>query len=193
MATRKQGLTARRQAAIERENRILDLLVQGRTPSEIGRAISMDRSGVGRAIERALLRRAKEMEPAVQQARVMYTERLMALWRAYYPLAVGEFVVEDPDGNTTTAPPDPRIGELMLKINDRLGAVAGGIAPPVTNQTNVQINLDQRDTEQQRILAALATVRAKQEIVSGTMVATGLAIEAGVATQDPGPPPVEKS
>jgi hypothetical protein len=181
-------------AAIERENRVLGMIVAGKTSNQIAEEVGCHPGTVRGIVDRGLARRAEEMSPIIERARELHVERLTGLFAAWHPLATGTYEV---DG--LYPPPDVRAAEILIKIMDRLAAVSAGIKPPVSQTTTINNLLvtipDDAGTARNTILAQLAATAAKLNVVDGELADAGTSVEAltGQAEYDarPLPPPLE--
>jgi DNA-binding CsgD family transcriptional regulator len=191
-----QRRTRRAAAAALRQARVLELIVAGWSNGHIAAELGVAPSTVTRDVETVLARRAEESNPALQQVRELQLERILTLWKAWIPLALGEYEVENPvTGDRSTPPPDPRAAEIAIKLWDRIGLIGAAIEPPAQNTTNVLIinSPEDRNTAQAKILQSLADVAAKRNAIDGDLADAGTSYDerTGHATPDdkPAPPP----
>lgn len=167
---RKARQIARHKAAEERERRALELYVEGWLMLDIAKSIDRSNSQTYRIIERALIRRAEQEGPTVEQAKALYEDRLLTLLRAHLPMATGNYLAPGEDGEPgQQLLPDVRSAELALKIMDRLAAVQGRIT---TNVPTLEIHLHGSEADKARltVLAQLQAVADQQRVVEGELI-----------------------
>lgn len=187
----------RKDAAIERENVLLELYARGLTMREIQAEMAqrfklVSLSNLYVMLPRALARRAEQLaQGTVDQARALYLERAELLWRAMAPRALG--LVTDPDSGTSL-PADVRAGELALKILDRMAEVSGAKERP--SRPDIQINIgvpDDPETARQRVLEQLRKEAIQVGVIEGQLASVGSTLHAlttGEEREDALPPPV---
>jgi hypothetical protein len=184
-------------AAEERERIAMRMWLEGRTQAEIGKAIDRHQASVSRIIQTGMARRAAEDAPTVDAARALYLDRLHVLFGSWWPLATGTYFVEDDEtGESRALPPDPRAGELLLKIMDRIAMASGkGIAPEGRNENNLHLHVH-TDGAREQILGNLATMAAKMHQVDGELADVGTSVDLlsgkTIIDSKPAPPPVAK-
>lgn len=134
-----------------RELRAIELAAAGATYDHIGRIIGITRSAARQLVERALARRALEVKVReLPVAKALQADRLDALWRRWYPLALG-------DGATT--PPDPRAASVVLSIHDRMCRLHGLEDTSIQVEQHITIVTDAEErARRETILADLAEV-----------------------------------
>jgi hypothetical protein len=180
-------------AAEERERIAMRMWLEGRTQAEIGKAIDRHQASVSRIIQTGMARRAAEDAPTVEAARALYLDRLHALFGAWWPLATGAYFAEEGD---PPLPPDPKAGELVLKIMDRIAMASGKvIAPEGRNENNLHLHVH-TDGAREQILGNLATMAAKMHQVDGELADVGTSVDLlsgkTIIDSKPAPPPVAK-
>lgn len=187
----------RRKAAQARQARVLELVVAGWTLAQMAGELGVTASTISRDIDAVLLRRAEESNPALQQARQIYVERVEAMIKAWWPLATGTWTYEDADGREQTPPPDPRAADVLIKLLDRYGGIAGKIESPdkITNNVAVFVGTpDQKEGAVAEIISRLAAVSAKDRVIEGQLSGAGTTLgqQTGDEEDDrPAPPPHE--
>lgn len=187
----------RKEAAIIREARLLQLYARGERMQEIARIMAEEFgacsvSHLYEVLPRALSRLADHLDQqTVDQARALYVARLEMMFGAFAPRALGI----DPDSGQSVAP-DPRLGELALKVADRIAEVTGARERPKRGDVTVNINLpDDPATARQRVVAELAAEAKKIRTVEGHLVAVGgdlLALTEHAEENDRMPAPFEE-
>jgi DNA-binding CsgD family transcriptional regulator len=160
---------ARKSAAQVRELKALALYAQGIRFTEIAQQLELHPDSVMPIVKRGLKRFAAESQSDVEEARARYLHGLNDLLRAWWPLAVGEFVDTD---TGLPNPPDFRAATLALQLLEKIAMVsAKGLVedkPGNSVTVNVQMNT-QVDTARQQILDQLARVAAKTQVVEGEL------------------------
>jgi hypothetical protein len=174
----------RRDSAIERERVALEMLVLGRRNVEIAEQIGVNPASVTKILQRGLERRATEEGPTVEAARALYLDGLRELKRAWMPLALGTFVIDDDTG--TTVRPDPRAADIVLKILDREAAAQGREIAPAPGQTNV-VNVfgSQADSLRDQIMASLANMADKTGAIQAEFAEIGTSLELASGREQP--------
>jgi hypothetical protein len=147
---------------LEREYRMIDMLVKGASMSEIGDAFEVSRGVAARTVRDALLRRAKFQESVTSQvAKALVLDRLEHLISRVMPLA---------DGSLTGVPDLKAVTELvnMLKLAAQIQNVIGSkqsTDPGVTiNQTVIAV-----EQTRDEIMRSLDQVADRAEIIQGTL------------------------
>lgn len=186
----------RKRVAIWRESEALRLLVAGMRQVDIAKELGVSQGAVSFMIRRGLERRAAEEVETVEQARVIYKDRLMLLLQAFLPLATGTFTDSD---TGLAAPPDVRSGELALKIIQQLAAVdalALGEAVREGSKVEVNVNLGVVANDQglrDQIMEQLAEVRRHALVVDGHLIDAGTDLDSLTGRPEldskPAPPP----
>lgn len=202
---RNGGPSLRRPGDVEKENRVLTMLVKGHSQRAIALELDMSPAGVSVLVKRALEARAKALEPYVEAARTLLIERYERLLERWWPMATGDWV--DPEApraslNEDGNPPSAQALDRVLKILEALERItgAGKLAPatPAGDASSVggiHVHLhtqSERDGAQQKALAQIRAVRAKTLVVDGELarVGTSQAELTGETVNDmPGPPP----
>lgn len=197
---RKGGASLRRPGDVERENRVLTLLVKGHSQRAIALEMDMSPAGVSVLVRRALEARAKALEPYVEKARTLLIERYERLLERWWPLATGDWV--DPERPGDENPPSAQALDRVLKILEALERVTGAskVAPvgagdtvPSVGGIHVHFHTQsEREGAQRRALEQIRAVRVKAQVVDGELarVGTSAAELTGTAVNDmPGPPP----
>lgn len=197
---RKGGASLRRPGDIERENRILTMLVKGHSQRAIALEMDLSPPAVSMLIKRALEARAKALEPYVEAARTLLIERYERMLERWWPMATGDWV--DPerpeaDGN----PPSFQAAQMVLKILESIERITGAarIAPTGasldTSTPGIHVHFHtqgEREGAQQKALMQIRAVREKTLVVDGELarVGTTQAELTGTVVNDmPGPPP----
>lgn len=143
----EKGLT--REFIAERDVRIFKMRQAGVATSEIARRFGMTNSGVSTAIRRQLTRLSNEALLAYPEVLQMELERLDSLQSAIWPLTQHRKVKMD-DGTEVSVEPDMKAVQTVLSIIDRRAKLLG------MEQTNVNVNMDVRDSGQSTVRAVLA-------------------------------------
>lgn len=181
-----------------REAYALERYAAGDTYTEIAAAMA-DRFGscsvshLSELIPRALARFSDMLdEQTVNQARALYVLRLEQQVRAYTPTALGRPF--DPATMSEPVPPDPRVGELLLKVIDRIAEATGGRERPKRSELTVNIQLPaDPDSARKAILAELEKERDKIRTIEGHLASAGTGLNeltTGEHADDALPPPV---
>lgn len=160
----REGGTQRRQTTLTaRELRAIELTAAGATYAQVGVIMDMTRTNARLLVERALARRELEMRHReVGAAKALQLERLEQLMRRWFPIALGS----PADGT----PPNERAAVVVLSIMDRQARIAG-LEAPLRAEVDLTVGLSHEEiTErQERVLAALAEVRQRQQnAIEGT-------------------------
>lgn len=139
-----------------RELRAIELTAAGATYDQVGVILSMTRTNARLLVERALARRALEVRHReLDAAKTLQLERLEQLIRRWWTLAVG-----NPKDGT---PPNERAAVIVLSIMDRQARILGLEAPlRVEQDVTVSLSHEELEARQEKILAGLAEVRARQ-------------------------------
>lgn len=185
----------RKDAAIIREDQLMQLYAGGLGWDDMSRAMRMEFGGsfaattLRRMLERGLARRAAEAPEGVKITREMLTQKIERLIIAHMPLALGD----------STGVPDVRSADFVLKAIAQWARISGvEQAPPVHVQegptTNINVVMpDNADAARQRILATLLTEAEKHKIVDGHLAAVGTGLaeltQAHEDTDTMAPPP----
>ena len=143
----EKGLT--REFIAERDVRIFKMRQAGVATAEIARRFGMTNSGVNTAIRRQLTRLSNEALLAYPEVLQMELERLDSLQSAIWPLTQHRKVKMD-DGTEVSVEPDMKAVQTVLSIIDRRAKLLG------MEQTNVNVNMDVRDSGQSTVRAVLA-------------------------------------
>lgn len=143
----EKGLT--REFIAERDVRIFKMRQAGVATAEIARRFGMTNSGVNTAIRRQLTRLSNEALLAYPEVLQMELERLDSLQSAIWPLTQHRKVKMD-DGTEVSVEPDMKAVQTVLSIIDRRAKLLG------MEQTNVNVNMDVRDSGQSSVRAVLA-------------------------------------
>jgi hypothetical protein len=196
---RKGGAALRDNGTIEREHRILTLLVKGHSQRAIALEMGMSPAGVSMLVKRALEARAKALEPYIEQARTLLVERYERLLERWWPMATGDWV--DPENPETEGnPPSAQALDRVLKILDAIAEITGAkrfapVPAPDPSGSGIHVHIHtqaERQDLQQSVLLQLRKVREKETAVAGELarVGTTQAELTGDSSEDkPGPPP----
>lgn len=181
-------------ATIERERVALEMFVKGRRNSEIATRVEINPASVTALLRRALERRAAEEAPTVAAARELYLMRANELLRAWWPLAVGEYVADEDTGQML--PPDPRAADIVMKLIERIaGAMGQGIVQQPGNLGQIdlvhKIDDGQVNTFREQIMSSLAAIAQKNDVIDAEFDDVGTTIQgaAGRAEIDTKPAP----
>lgn len=198
---RKGGTSLRRPGDVEKENRVLTLLVKGHSQRAIALEMGMSPAGISVLVKRALEARAKALEPYVEQARTLLIERYERLLERWWPMATGDWVNPERPETDENAPSIQAL-TAVLKILEALERItgAGKFAPPTpeggaTSVPGIHVHFhtsDEREAAQRRAMESIRAVRVKTTYVDGELarVGTSQAELTGETVNDmPGPPP----
>jgi hypothetical protein len=185
----------RTDAAIVREDHIMQLYAGGLGWDEMSRAMRIEFGGsfavttLRRMLERGLARRAAQAPEGVKIVREMLTQKIERLITAHMPLALGD----------STGVPDVRSADLVLKAIAQWARISGvEQAPPMQIQEGPTNNInfvlpDNAENARQRILDSLLTEAEKHKIVDGHLAAVGTGLaeltQAHEETDTMAPPP----
>lgn len=150
-----------------RELRAIELTAAGATYDQVGAILSINRTSARALVERALARRALEVQHReLGPARVLQLERLDRLLMRWWPLAVG-------NPREGTAPND-RAAAIVLSIMDRQERILG-LAQPIRVEEDVRVSLTYEELEgrREKVLAGLAEVMARQQAIEGEFTEGG--------------------
>lgn len=143
----EKGLT--REFIAERDVRIFKMRQAGVAIAEIARRFGMTNTGVNGAIRRQLSRLSTEALLAYPEVLQMELERLDSLQSAIWPLTQHRKVKTD-DGSEVSIEPDMKAVQTVLSIIDRRTKLLG------MEQTNLNVNMDVRDSSQGTVRAVLS-------------------------------------
>ena len=144
-----------------KELRALELVAAGATYDLIGRILSMSRPNARLLVERALARRAAEVNSREHHvAKALELDRMETMWRRWFPLAMG-----DPANGVL---PSKDAAGIALRIHERICRIKG-LDAPVEVQARVDLEVDAVSPEERRakILASLAETKARQATIEG--------------------------
>lgn len=182
----------RRAAAEERERIALDRFIKGKTYRVIGETLGVTEGAAHKIVHRALARRAEAEGETVTQARQLYTGRLEYLMAKWMPYADGTArdSLDEQTGRPVPGPPDPRMGELLLRALDKWGEVMGvRAATPDTGPDEIGPSRDAAAIQINIVLDQLAAMRAKSVVIEGSLAAAGVTLDDHAAADDRLPPP----
>lgn len=197
---RRGGNQLRSNGDIEREHRILTLLVKGHSQRAIALEMEMSPAAVSVLVKKALEARAKALEPYVEQARTLLVERYERLLERWWPMATGDWVDPEAPEDAQNAP-SPQALDRVLKILEAIERITGAakFTPAVQNPdpsgSGIHVHIHtqvEREAAQQRALLQIRAVREKTMVVDGELarVGTSQAELTGQTVNDmPGPPP----
>ena len=150
-----------------RELRAIELTAAGATYDQVGAILSINRTSARALVERALARRALEVQHReLGPARVLQLERLDKLLMRWWPLAVG-------NPREGLAPND-RAAMIVLSIMDRQERILG-LAQPIRVEEDVTVSLTYEELEgrREKVLAGLAEVMRRQQAIEGEFTEGG--------------------
>lgn len=141
----EKGLT--REFLAERDLRIFKMRQAGVPLAEIARRFGIGTSNVSNSIKRQLSKLSQEALLAYPEVLQMELERLDALQSAIWPLTQHRKQKMD-DGTEVSIEPDIKAVSTVLSIIDRRAKLLG------MEQTNVNVQMDVRDTSPMRAVLA---------------------------------------
>ncbi|HEX7918726.1 MAG TPA: hypothetical protein VF454_04940, partial [Gemmatimonadales bacterium] len=123
-----------------RELRAIELTAAGATYDQVGVILSINRTSARQLVERALARRALEVQHReLGPAKALQLERLEFMMRRWWPLAVG-------NPREGTAPND-RAAAIVLSIMDRQERLLG-LAAPIRIEEDIKVSLSYEELEE---------------------------------------------
>lgn len=146
-----------------RELRAIELTAAGATYDQVGAILSINRTSARALVERALARRALEIQHRdLGPARTLQLERLEFLFRRWWPLAVGN------PRDVPPTPPNDRAAAIVMSIMDRQERILG-LAQPIRVEEQVTVSLTYEELEgrREKVLAGLAEVVQRQRSIDG--------------------------
>lgn len=145
----------------EREHRALELVAAGATYEQIGRVLSITRTNARLLVEKAVGRRALEINrQEAPQVRAILMDRLIALHRRWWPAALGN--------PAEGLEPSQQAADMVLKIHDRLARLTGvDSGVEAVARVDVVITNEDRENRLAGILGGLAEVAARQKAIEG--------------------------
>ncbi len=146
-----------------RELRAIELTAAGATYDQVGVILSMGRTAARALVERALARRALEVQHReLGPARTLQLERLELLFRRWFPLAVG-----NPRDDPPT-PPNERAAAVVMSVMDRQARILGLEQPiRVEEEVTVSLTYQELDARREEILRGLADVVERHQAIEG--------------------------
>jgi len=174
----EKGLT--REFLAERDVRIFKMRQAGVPISEIARRFGVASNAVNSSIKRQLNKLSQEALLVYPEVLQMELERLDALQQAIWPLTQHRKVKMD-DGTEVSVEPDIKAVSTVLSIIDRRAKLLG------MEQTNVNVQMDVRDTSPVRaVLAGASNVDNIEKFDAESEAKKLLAVmrEAGVLPED---------
>lgn len=144
-----------------KELRALELVAAGATYDLIARILSITRPNARLLVERALARRAAEVNSREHHvAKALELDRMETLWRRWFPLAIGN--------PAAGIPPNKDAAGIALRIHERICRIQGLDAPvEVAAKLNLEIDVVSPEERRAKILASLAETKARQKAIEG--------------------------
>lgn len=165
---RQRRRRMRKDAAIIREGDALQLYASGKTYAEIAADLRVALSTSYELVKRGLARRAETEGPVVEAAKALYLERVEILVQAWMPRAIGKGL----DADLQPMPPNEAAAKIMLGLLDRYADVQPGIRQALKLDLGDARPVSGADAIA-AVMASLARVTHKGEIVEGELAAAG--------------------
>jgi hypothetical protein len=166
----------RRDVAVRRTRIVVEMGLQGRTMSDIGRAIGVSTSAARDIFDREMKRSYRR--ESVARLRRLTLARLERMHTAIWPAAVG-WVETTPDGEKKVHPPDLNAYDRLLRTTERIAAVGG------LNITTANLNVALRGEKRAQ---KLNPDIAYEMMRAGAQAAARLGVDGSLALEhDPGP------